>query len=95
MRIHLVEKVPVSDLCDEHGVNPNMLYRWQKQFFENGAVTFDSSNNGHKGYQVTSLEQMNRRLQAKLASKDEVVAEIMASHVKLNKTLARTERLLG
>ena len=38
LRLHLVEKRPVSDLCDELGLNPNVLYRWQKQFFENGAA---------------------------------------------------------
>jgi transposase len=28
LRLHLVEKVPVSDLCDKHGMAPNMFYRW-------------------------------------------------------------------
>jgi len=85
LRLHLLEKVPVSDVCDEYGVNPNMFYRWQKQFFENGAAAFDSSNQGRKGSQVASLEEKNTRLQAKLAGKDEVIAEIMASHVQLKK----------
>jgi len=38
LKRHFVEKVPVSDLCDELGLNPNVFYGWQKQFFENGAV---------------------------------------------------------
>jgi transposase-like protein len=25
LRLHLLEKVPVSDVCDENGVNPNMF----------------------------------------------------------------------
>ncbi len=29
LRLHLVEKRPVSDLCDELGLNPNVFYRWQ------------------------------------------------------------------
>ena len=87
LRLHLLEKVPVSDLCDEYGVNPNMFYRWQKQFFENGAAAFDSSSQGRKGHQITSLEEKNSRLQSKLSDKDEVIAEIMASHVKLKKSL--------
>jgi transposase len=87
LRLHLLEKQPVSDLCDQHGVNPNMFYRWQKQFFENGAAAFDQVANGRKGPQVKTLEQKNTRLQAKLANKDEVIAEIMASHVRLKKSL--------
>ena len=27
---HLVEKVPVLDLCDESGLNPTVLYGWRK-----------------------------------------------------------------
>ena len=33
LRRHLVEKVPVSDLCDELGLNPTVFYGWQKQEF--------------------------------------------------------------
>jgi len=29
LKRHLVEKVPVSDLCDELGLNPSVFYGWQ------------------------------------------------------------------
>jgi len=38
LRRHLLDKVPVSDLCDELGLQPTVFYRWQKEFFENGAA---------------------------------------------------------
>jgi transposase len=28
---HLVDKTPVSDLCDEFGLHPTQFYTWQKQ----------------------------------------------------------------
>ncbi|TNJ34104.1 hypothetical protein FGF68_10390 [Prosthecochloris vibrioformis] len=28
---HLVDQVPVSDLCDEYNLQPNVFYRWQKE----------------------------------------------------------------
>ena len=87
LRLHLVEKRPVSEVCDEHGVNPNMFYRWQKQFFENGSAAFDQVGNGRKDRQVQKLERQNAQLQTKIAGKDEVIAEIMASHVQLKKSL--------
>ena len=40
LRRHLVEGVPISDLCDESGLQPTVFYRWQKEFFENGAAAF-------------------------------------------------------
>jgi len=41
------------------------------------------------------LEKENAGLRAKLAQKDEAIAEIMASHVALKEVLARSERFLG
>jgi transposase-like protein len=40
LRRHLVEGVPISDLCDELGLQPTVFYRWQKEFFENAAAAF-------------------------------------------------------
>jgi transposase-like protein len=41
LRRHLLDKVPVSDLCEEVGLRPTVFYRWQKEFFENGAAACD------------------------------------------------------
>ena len=29
LREHLIEKAPVSDVCDRHGLKASVLYRWQ------------------------------------------------------------------
>ena len=87
LRLHLIEKEPVSDICDRHGLNPNVFYRWQKVFFENGAAAFDQTGNGYKDSHAKKLERQNAQLKARLAGKDEVIAEIMASHVQLKKSL--------
>jgi len=87
LRLHLVAKHPVSELCDEIGLNPNVFYRWQKVFFENGATAFDQPSNGRKDKRLKRLEDRNAQLQTKLANKDEVIAEIMASHIELKKNL--------
>ena len=42
LRHHLLDKVPVSDLCEERGLQPTVFYRWQKEFFENGAAAFQT-----------------------------------------------------
>ena len=41
LRRHLLDKEPISKLCDELGLQPTVFYRWQKQFFENGAAAFE------------------------------------------------------
>ena len=40
LRRHLLEKVPVSELCDQHGIAPSVFYHWQRELFENAASTF-------------------------------------------------------
>ena len=42
LREHLIEQVPVSDLCDKHKLHPTLFYQRQKAFFENGAAAFES-----------------------------------------------------
>ena len=83
LKRHLLEKVPVSDLCDELGLNPTVFYGWQKQFFENGAAVFQKT----RSRQVDRRDQKIEKLEAKLAQKNEVLAELMQEHVQLKKEL--------
>ena len=83
LRRHLLDHVPVSDVCDECGINPNLFYRWQKVLFENGVAAFEQQG----GARERNLERKVDALSSKLAHKDEVIAEIMESHVALKKSL--------
>jgi transposase-like protein len=87
LRLHLIEKEPVSDICDRHGLNPNVFYKWQKLFFENGSAAFAQMSDERKDGHAKKLERQNAQLKAKLINKDEVIAEIMASHIELKKNL--------
>ena len=83
LRRHLVEQVPVSELCDKQGLQPTVFYRWQKEFFENGAAAFQQ-----KGRPDHSAEQERiAYLEKKIHTKDEVLAELMAQHVASNNPL--------
>ena len=42
LRRHLLDQEPISKLCDEVGLQPTVFYRWQKEFFENGAAAFQT-----------------------------------------------------
>ncbi len=87
LRLHLIEKQQVSDVCEQYGLKPNMFYRWQKQFFENGVAAFEAKANSRKD---SKLEKQCARLQEKLAHKDEVIAEIVEDHIRLKKSLGET-----
>ena len=51
LRRHLLEKEPISKLCDEVGLQPTVFYRWQKEFFENRLLP--SSRNGQPTVPLT------------------------------------------
>ena len=85
LRRHLLDKVPVSDLCEELGLQPTVLYRWQKEFFENGASAFQTSGRPHR--QVEEKQKRIEFLEKKVQTKDEVLAELMAEHMALKKSL--------
>ena len=85
LRRHILDKAPVSELCEELGLRPTVFYRWQKELFENGHTVFD---NGRKAKAVEDAkDQKIQQLQAKLARKNEVMAELMEAHTQLKKDL--------
>jgi transposase len=86
LREHFLDKVPISQVCDRHGLNPTVFYRWQKEFFEKGAMVFEGRQQ-RPGRQVQQLEARSQALQARLARKDEVIAELLEDHVRLKKSL--------
>lgn len=83
LRRHLIERVAVSDLCDEYQLQPTTFYLWQKQFFENGAAAFVSNDRPQKRAEEVKIQQ----LEAKLNRKHEVLSELMEEHIKLKKEL--------
>ena len=88
IRRHLLEKVPVSALCDEYGTHATQLYNWQKQLFENGVLVFERRpNRANQRRQEDALSKKVARLEEKLQKKNEVVAELLEEHVQLKKEL--------
>ena len=83
LKKHLVDKVPLSDLCDEYDLHPTVFYRWQKMFFENGPAAFIKS----KDSETAQLQKKVTSLENKLSKKHEVLSELMEEHVALKKSL--------
>ena len=75
LKRHLLDKVSVSDLCDELQLYPNQVYAWLKEFFDNGHAAFDT---GRKSKAVEDAQHKKiEQLEAKLSRKNEVMAELM------------------
>jgi transposase len=83
LREHLLEGKAVSEVCERHGLQPTVLYAWQKQFFENGATAFERRNKRAE----EAKDRAIIALQEKLAKKNEVIAELMEENVQSKKAL--------
>jgi transposase len=91
LRRHLVDRVPVSDLCDEYKIQPTLFYLWQRQAFEHlGAALQDGRT--ARGQQQTAATERARidALEAKLAKKDAIIAFIASEHLALKKSLGES-----
>jgi transposase-like protein len=82
LKLHLLDKMPVSEICQKYDLQPTVFYRWQKQFFENGEKAFAPERSKEK-----PLRDKIEKLETKLANKNEVVSELMEAHIKLKKDL--------
>jgi transposase len=83
LRRHLVEKIPVSKICEESQLAPSMFHRWLEQLFLNAA----SALQGNRSPERHQEQQRIEKLEKKIRQKDEVLAELMAEHVALKKEL--------
>jgi transposase-like protein len=87
VRRHLVDKTPVSELCNEYELQPSLFYAWLKQALENlSSALAPKSGNGVEPRE-RALAAENEKLKARLAKKDGVIAEISAEYVQLKKEL--------
>jgi transposase len=92
LKRYLVEKVPISDLCDQNGLQPSQIYRWQTQLFEHGAGVFERKpgRQAHlvestKDRKIALLEAVVAQKEAKLAQKNEVISELIEENVRAKK----------
>lgn len=79
----MVEKQSIPKVCEDHDLSPTLFYQWQANFFENGAAAFAKD----KSDEQRRHEQESDRLKARLAKRDEVIAEVTQEYVKLKKEL--------
>jgi len=90
LKRHFLNKEAVSDICDELSISPNQFYRWQKEFFDNGAIAFEKRSRHSENIKVRKLTDKLEKLESKLFYKDQVIAEITEDYVKLKKNFGET-----
>jgi transposase len=67
-----LEQVPISEICEKHGIHPTMFYQWQKALFENASAALDGRD-GTRSL-TRKRDQTIEAMESKLKHKDEVLA---------------------
>jgi transposase len=63
LRRHLLEQVPISELCDKQGLQPTVFYRLQKEFFENGSAAFQPTARPNQAAQQERIDYLEKKIQ--------------------------------
>ena len=92
LQSHLMDKKPVSEVCEEHGIQPSLFYNWQRELFARGASVFTTKAGRPP---VDRSDEKIAALEQRLSKKDEVIAELLQEYVALKKSLGRAERPMG
>jgi transposase len=80
LRRHLIERTPVSKICEEARLAPSLFHRWQEQLFVNAALALEG-----KRPERSQDQQQVEKLEQKIRQKDEILVELMAEHMALKK----------
>ena len=88
VRKHLVDKVPVSQICNENDLQPSLFYDWLRQFEAQAYAAFERPRD--TAGRERQLEEKVAALEARLAKKDGVIAWLAQEHATLKKTLGET-----
>lgn len=91
LRRHLADKVPISDLCEEYRIQPSLFYLWQRQALEHLSAVF-TEGTPRRGERADGTRERAHiaALEAKLAKKDAVIAEVSEEYLALKKKLGES-----
>lgn len=83
VRRHLANKEAVSALAEEFGLQPSQIHSWVNQLLAQADKAFQQT--AENGRAEQAKDRRIEQLQAKLANKNEVIAELLEENVKAKK----------
>ena len=83
VRRHLANKESVSALSEEFGLQPSQIHLWVNTLLAQADKAFERSSGSTRADKAQ--DQRIQQLEAKLATKNEVIAELLEENVKSKK----------
>ena len=87
VRRHMKDKVAVSDLADELGIQPSQIHQWVATALGQLEQAFVGTGRSRrsKANREDAKQRQIKRLEDKLQLKNEVISELMEENVKAKK----------
>jgi len=79
---HIVDKVAISEICNDEKLQPSVFYGWLKTLLSNAHLALASPRGSS---QEKKLQKKVEALAARIKEKDEVIAEISEEFVRAKK----------
>lgn len=86
LKEHFIEGKPVSEICDTKKLAPSLFYTWRETLFSSGFNADDKRKQRQEQNQIKLLESKLADYEAKIALKNEVIAELLEAHTKVKKS---------
>ncbi len=81
VRLHLLEKKPLSEVCREEDITPTLFYAWQKALFEGAEAALAGPP------KADARDRKIRELEGELSRKVAVIGELAQELVEAKKPL--------
>jgi len=91
----LVDKVPVSTLCEENELQRSVFDQWLRHALGSIGAALGPPVWEAPSKRETALAAKSKEVEAKLARKDNVIAEVTTELVKTKKSFGSSDRTLG
>jgi len=86
LKLHLVDNISVSDLCDLYSIQPSDFFSWQRQLFQQGTSAFGIKHSSEVR-QVSGARHRTDRLESQMESNNDRILELLDEQVRLRKQL--------
>ena len=78
----MVDKKPVSEICNEAQIQPSLFYTWQRELMAGAPSLF--SNGRRSPSREKELEEKVSRLEARVSRKDQFIAKDFKEFIRIS-----------
>lgn len=86
LKENLVEGKSVADICEAKGLSPSLFYTWREALFKPSVSSDEKHIHRKEVSKIKILEDRLAKSEAKIALKNEVIAELLEEHAKVKKS---------